>query len=304
MSDITVALGGGGMKGLAHIGVLEQLKVEGFNVKAIAGTSAGGLVGALYASGVNEADIITALAAFEDKNFFSRQHDDGPSLLGLSGLIDVLKPLIGEKTFEDLNFPFAVTSVDLNSHQEIIINTGGLLDAVLATIAIPGVFPPQKIGDLQLVDGGILDPVPVAVVRWLAPKYPVVAVCLHPAPEMWSTLPEMRPPADFQTRVPLQFIERMRISQALMIYIKSMDIQTRMTGELRMKIEKPEVLIRPRVSEVGILDRVNPEEIINRGREVVLEALPKINQSLTWYHQVTRQFQSTSVPGKLFDSVD
>lgn len=306
MTDITVALGGGGMKGVAHLGVLSRLKKAGYTIKAIAGTSAGGIVGALYASGADLKDIQIALSRMADRNFFSRLPHDGPSLLGLSGLFQILEDIIGPKTFDQLETPFAATAVDILTKQEIIINTGSVVEAVLATVAIPGVFPPRKLGKFELVDGGILDPVPVGVARWLAPGYPVVAVCLHPEPDKWASVPDMRTPTELTGPVPHQLIEqleRTRVAQALKIYVNSMDITTRMMGELRMEIEKPDVLIRPNVNHIGILDQVNPDEVIAEGERATEMMLPQIHEALTWYNSFIRRFQKAAPPGKVF-SID
>ncbi len=182
MTDIALALGGGGVKGIAHIGVIKQLEKEGFKIRAIAGTSAGGIVGAVYAAGVSLDLIVSELGMVNQKEFFARQPDDPPSLLGLTGLVNFLNTYLEGKCFSDLSMPLALTAVDIRSKQEIILNKGSVVQAVLATVAIPGVFPPVMINDLELVDGGVLDPVPVAVARWLAPHLPVVAVCLSPTP--------------------------------------------------------------------------------------------------------------------------
>ena len=307
MTDIVVALGGGGMKGVAHLGVLECLSKAGYNIKAVAGTSAGGIIGALYASGAKTEDIQRALNKMSDRKFFSRLPDDGPSLLGLRGFLEILDEFIGERTFDDLLIPFAATSVDLVTNLEVIINSGKVADAVLSTMSIPGVFPPRKIGKFELVDGGVLDPVPVSVARWLNPGVPVVAVCLHPAPDKWASIPDMRTPPELPVPVPypiIEQLEKIRVGQALKIYNKAMDIQTRMTGELRMQIEKPDVLIRPSVEHVGILDHVNPEELFNEGYRATEAQLDALKKSINWQNSFFRKFQKADAPGQLLQSGD
>lgn len=305
MSDIAIALGGGGMKGIAHLGVIKKLEEEGFGIRAIAGTSAGGVVGSCFAAGIPIKKIRSALLNLPHKNLFSRRPHDGPSLLGLSGLVEVLGKYLDNKTFEDLQIPFAVTSVDLRTNQEYILHKGKVLEAVQATAAIPGVFPAIRLGHTELVDGGVLDPVPVAVARWLAPKLPIIAVCLSPIPEEWSTLPEFQAPSDTPIPQPLlDQLARMRVGQSVRIFIQAMDITARMIAELRMQTEKPDVIIRPDVHHVGYLDRVNPDELIKAGEMAVTEMLPRIRESLAWYHQLTRQFHSAQPPGKLLDEED
>lgn len=302
MEEIALALGGGGIKGVAHLGVIFRLQEAGYKIKAIAGTSAGGVVGAVIASGAKEAEILAALTELSGHNFFSHRNQDGPSLLGLSGLVKLLSPFLKGKTFADLKIPFAATAVDIVTKQELILNRGPVMDAVVATSSIPGVFPPVKMGKTELIDGGILDPVPVAVARWLAPKLPIVAVCLSPVPEQWREIPEISLPLD--TRIPKPILSRivnLRISQAIRVFADSMDITSRMITELRLQIEKPDVIIRPDVLKFGYLDPGDPHELIQVGVKAVEQHLPEIRHSLTWRHKLGRQFQNPQPPSKVFE---
>lgn len=302
MEEISLALGGGGIKGIAHLGVIFRLMEAGFKIKAIAGTSAGGAVGAAIAAGADKPEILEAIAGVNVATFFSRQRNDGPSLLGLGGLVKLLHPFLKDKTFDDLDMPFAVTAVDLISKQEYILKRGSVMDAVLATCSIPGVFPPVHMGQAELVDGGVLDPVPVAVARWLAPKLPVVAVCLSPVPEHWSEMPEVTVPID--SRIPQPIMQRiinLRIGQAIRIYVDSMDITSRMITELRLQVEKPEVIIRPDVTKFGYLDRVDPNILLPIGEAAVERALPEIQHALSWRNRFSRQFQNPEPPGRIFE---
>ena len=176
--DITLALGGGGSRGYAHIGVIRRLEQEGFRIKAIAGTSFGGIVGVLYAAGYRPNDLEEMFCALDQKRLYGHAPEDGPSLIGLAGVRQQLINILGDRTFDSLRMPFAVTATDLKSGSEVVLTSGLLLDAILATIAMPGIFPARHIGDFELVDGGTLDPVPVVPARALAPRLPVVAVSL------------------------------------------------------------------------------------------------------------------------------
>jgi NTE family protein len=274
----------------------------GYRVKAIAGTSAGGVVGAIIASGSPRGQILELLSSLVKPNFFSRRDQDGPSLLGLSGLVKTLTPLLDDLSFQELKIPLALTAVDIRTKQEIILNHGSVMDAVVATSSIPGVFPPVKIGSYELVDGGVLDPVPVAVARWLAPKLPVVAVCLNPEPEHWKETPNISVP--FDTRIPKPIISRianMRLGQAVRIYVDSMDISGRMITELRLQVEKPEVIIRPNLTKYGYLDPGDPLELMDLGKQALEKALPDLQESLSWRHKIGRQFQNPQPPSKVLE---
>ena len=170
-SEIALALGGGGVRGISHIGVLRCLEKEGFKIKAIAGTSVGGLLGGLYAAGVTTEELQEATYMMRQRKLFRRSLKDGPALLGLRGLEIVLKATIGDKSFKDLNIPFGCPSIDIHSGQEIILTQGKVIDAILATMAYPGVFPPKVIHGLTLVDGGVVDQFPLPLPVGLHPHY-------------------------------------------------------------------------------------------------------------------------------------
>ncbi len=302
MSGITLALGGGGVKGIAHIGVLKLLIEEGVAINAVAGTSAGGIVGALFAAGYGIADLNRAVERLNSPHFFSRSRFDKPSILGVQGALHVLTDYLGDRQFEDLALPFACTAVDLNSSQEIILAHGSVAEAVLATMAVPGIFPPRQIGDFLLVDGGVMDPVPVALARWLAPTSPVIAVCLSPDRAEWAQLPD--PHIPFSSPIPKPLLEqfaKLRIGQAFQIFYKAMDANARMLSELRMMVDKPEVIVRPDVGKYGIFDKVSPEEVVSAGEEAARAALPEIQQALSWSNRLSRFFRHIEAPGRIFE---
>jgi NTE family protein len=287
--EIALALGGGGVRGISHIGVLRCLEEEGFKIKAVAGTSIGGLIGGLYAAGVTTDQLQEATHMMRQRKIFRRRAKDGPAILGLRGLEIVLKATIGDISFKQLNIPFGCTSIDIHTGQEIILTQGNVIDATLATIAYPGIFPPKIIHGLTLVDGGVVDPVPVALARWLAPTLPIVAVCLSPEPEEWSELP---PPGLPNTiPIPEAFIKQLRKDktfQAIEIFTRSLDILDRSMAELRLKLDKPDVIIRPDVAKIGLLDNVNPDELIKTGELATLKSLPQIKASLSISKTISR----------------
>jgi NTE family protein len=301
MNEIALALGGGGVKGIAHIGVIRVLEREGFKIRAIAGTSAGGLVGALIASGFSPSQIEHLIQNMNNARFYSRTPTDGPSLLGLAGLNEILINEIHDRVFENLTIPFACTSVDLNTAQEVILAQGSIIDAVMATIAVPGIFPPRQIGEFSLVDGGILDPVPVSLARWLAPSLPIIAVCLQPTPEKWAHFPHQisMPMLSPIPRPLLEQFAKMRIGQAFHIFVDSFDISTRMLAELRLQQDRPDVIIRPRVEKYGILDQANPAELIMLGEKAANDHLNEIREALSWSNQLGRIFRRAEPPGKI-----
>ena len=286
--DISVALGGGGAKGIAHIGVLRFLERHGFGIRAIAGTSIGGLVACFYAAGFSPDEIEEMFAHVDQSRLYARVRGEASSLLGLTHVDRWLDESLGSMAFEDLQVPCAVTAVDLRTSNEVIIKQGPLRPAILSTIAIPGIFPSFLSEELELIDGGLLNPVPVAVARALASAQPVVAVALN------SRLGEtpLSRPLPWLHGLPRALIARLgnlRVARALDVFMRSIEIGGRQIAELRLQLEKPEVVIRPRVGEIGVLERVNIHEVVKLGEEAASECLPELLRATTWRAGLSRR---------------
>ncbi|HEX7975044.1 MAG TPA: patatin-like phospholipase family protein [Anaerolineales bacterium] len=286
MREITLALGGGGIKGYAHVGVLRVLEREGFHIRAIAGTSAGGMVGACYAAGASPDEMEKYLLEADQGRLYTRLPGDGPAMMGLGGVLEMLSRLLGDKTFQDVRLPLAVTAVNLETAQLVALRRGRLLDAVLATIAVPGIFPPRRWEGQTLVDGGILDPVPVALARYLAPALPVAAVVLSPSPEEWArpTPPRLFASLPFVS----SYLGRTRMAQALNIFLRSIDIAGLELTELRLQVDQPEVILRPAVPHIGFMDSVNVREVVELGEQAAEQALPELRRAASlrgWFSQ-------------------
>jgi len=285
--NLTLALGGGGSKGNSHLGVIRCLEKEGYKINAVAGTSFGGIVSVFYALGYSPDEIEKMFAELDQKRLYGHGEDEGPSLLGLGGATKWLKHVIGDRTFADLKIPCILTAADLRCGCEVLLSEGSLVDALLATIAIPGIFPAKRMGDLELVDGGALDPVPVAPARSLAPQLPVVAVVLSrpmgmPA-QTWNI-----PVPDYVPRPLLDRLSKLPYTQALDIFLRSLDMVTRAVTEYRLEVDKPDVIIRPLVTHIDILDDVNVYEVSKMGEDAAQAALPEIKQLFSWQNRLRR----------------
>ncbi|MCK4288409.1 MAG: patatin-like phospholipase family protein [Bacteroidales bacterium] len=164
--SISLVLSSGGARGVAHIGVIEELEKQGYEIKSVAGTSMGALIGGIYASGKLEEykDWICSL----DKLDVFKLIDFTFSANGLVKGDRVFKEMhkfIPDVNIEDLQIPFAAVATDIVNEKEIVFTKGSLFDAVRASIAIPTIFTPKHKDGLQLVDGGILNPIPVNRVK-------------------------------------------------------------------------------------------------------------------------------------------
>lgn len=283
--EITIALGGGGAKGNAHIGVLRVLEREGFKISGLAGTSIGGLIGAVYAAGHSPDQILEYFQNVDQSKLYGRRPGEQPALLGLAGVTQVLSDLVADITFKDLSIPFAVTAVDLITGRPLILKQGLVMEAVLAAIAVPGIFPARQSGDQLLVDGGIFYPVPTEVARSLCPRNPTVAVVLSHLSDTQVHLPVPHIPGP----APLvSYLSRLRVAQALNVFLRSLDISGRLLTELRLEIDKPDVIIRPDLSGIGLLDRVDVVEVARKGEIAAENSLQELKKIVRWQYRLSK----------------
>ena len=173
---IGLALGGGAAKGYAHIGILKVLEKEGIPIDMIAGTSIGSVVGALYASGIS-ISVIEKLAYNIQRDLWIDLVIPRRGFIEGKRVEEMMKLLTKNKSFDELEIPLAITATDLIEGEEYIFNKGNVAKAVRASISIPGIFNPVIEGKKVLVDGGVLNNVPVDVVKQMGADY-VIAVDL------------------------------------------------------------------------------------------------------------------------------
>ena len=174
--DIALVLGSGGARGLAHIGAIEVLEAQGYRIVSIAGTSMGALVGAIHAAGkLSEyRDWVCTLQRSDVLRLLDFAFGSGGLIKG-ERIVGVLRDLVGDRLIEELPIHFTAVATDLNTQREVWLNRGPVFDAVRASIAIPMIFTPYTVGGRELVDGGLLAPVPIAATRQTPADF-VVAV--------------------------------------------------------------------------------------------------------------------------------
>jgi len=175
-----LALGSGSARGLAHVGVIQVLEAYGIPIDMIAGTSIGSVIGSLYASGASIEQLMEAALSMKRGKALALLDPALPH----SGFIkghraeEIIKTIaLKDKTFDELNIPFAAVATVLKNGAEAVIKKGKVIDAVRASISIPGIFTPVKYQDYYLVDGGLVNPVPVDVTKDLGADI-VIAVSL------------------------------------------------------------------------------------------------------------------------------
>jgi len=160
---ISLVLGSGGARGYAHIGVIEELQIQGYEIASISGSSMGALIGALYACGKLEEfkewiltlDMLDVIKLVD----FSLT---GKGVIQGDKVFSVIEDMIGDIMIEDLPISYTAVATDIMKQKEVWIQKGKLLDAVRASIAIPSIFTPKEISGRYLIDGGVLNPLPIA----------------------------------------------------------------------------------------------------------------------------------------------
>lgn len=175
---IGLALGSGGAKGFAHVGIIKVLREANISIDMIAGSSMGALIGTFYAAGCDVERLYRMAAVFKRKYYLDFTV---PKMGFISGkrVKDMIKMFTYNKKIEELDIPTAVVATDILKGEKVVFTSGPITDAVRASISVPGVFVPEKIDGRLLVDGGVIDRIPVSVVKDLGADI-VIAVDVSP----------------------------------------------------------------------------------------------------------------------------
>lgn len=179
---VALALGGGGAKGVAHLGVLKVLQREGIEISAIAGTSAGSLIGAAYCSGMSLTDLEAEVLRLTKPGSWSEILSLGNiknSLIGNADLLRYINHLLKEVDFQDLQIPLRIVTTNLADGREVILKTGSVAEAVLASSSIPGVLAPVLMNDQYLIDGGVANQTPVSVAEAMGADLVIAVDLMH-----------------------------------------------------------------------------------------------------------------------------
>ncbi len=242
-----LVLSGGGARGFAHLGVIQALNESRIFPDVISGTSAGAIVGALYADGYSPKEIMKLLNSKSSLDYFSLTVPRG-GFLKISGVIRILMNSLHAKTFEELETPLFVTATDLNNGKVKYFSSGNLLHAVIASSSIPVLFRPFVIDNIQYVDGGVLDNLPVR---------PIEKSCSY-------TIGSFVNPSGYEERV----------TSVMQIAIRTFILS--MSKEVNEKSGKFDILVAPsELSAFRILDPEKAEELFDIGYRATIEELKK-----------------------------
>jgi len=249
---LCLALGGGAARGFAHIGVIQVLEESGIKPHCVAGTSAGSLVAALYASGLNGAEL-ARLALRMDESAITDWSFPGRGVIRGEALARYVRQQTQGRLIEQLPMPLGIVATDLDSGQGVLFRRGDLGQAVRASSAVPAVFQPVRIANREYVDGGLVSPVPVRYAREMGADV-IVAVDI-------STAPEGQPTND-----PFSLL-----LQTFSIMGKSIN---------QFELREADVVLRPALAGVGSADFTARQKAIQAGRQAALAQLGAIRERL------------------------
>jgi len=247
-----LALGGGAARGFAHIGVLQVLEEAGIRPVLVAGTSAGSLVAALYASGKSAAEL-GQLALSMDESSLTDWAFPGRGLIRGDALARYVREQTGQRNIEQLPLPLGIVATDLDSGEPVLFRRGDVGLAVRASSAVPAVFQPVKIGQREYVDGGLASPVPVRFARQMGAEL-VLAVDISSPPEGAAT------------------------GDAFKMLLQTFAIMGRNISHF--ELQQADLVLRPRLAGVGSTDFSARKRAIDAGREAALAVLPQLRQRL------------------------
>jgi NTE family protein len=261
----TLVLSGGGLKGLAHVGVLKALEARGRRPALIVGSSMGSMVAGAWAAGMPLDEMEQRALAVRRRDVFRVAHVDmairrmhAPALYRREPLDALLESVVGDRTFHDLHAPLLVNSVDLLTGQQVTWGLPGrrtvrVADAVFASCALPGVFPPREIQGHFYVDGAVIENLPVRVAA-TAGTGDIIAVNVA------------------ATSAPRTLAETEGFAAT---YVRGLEIvmQTQIEGLLRDWSGPPLTLIEPRVAHIGMFSFHQTRELIDEGYRATCEAL-------------------------------
>lgn len=251
---IGLALGGGGARGIAHLGVYQRLAELGVGVHCVAGTSIGAIVGAIVASG--NLDKALEWCRMPDwKKLPKLMFETSLTAKALTPgkrVESLLEELVAARDFSGLAIPFAAVAADLHTGERVVMDSGDLLSAVRASMSIPGVFPPVERDGRVLVDGQFVDPVPVSLCRAMGAES-VIAVDINPPNDPSG----MKPYSKFNV---------------VDVLTSTFNILNRKITDRVLSEDRPEVLIRPKVGGVLALDFRRADRLVEIGRQAVDDA--------------------------------
>ncbi|MEZ5462639.1 patatin-like phospholipase family protein [Dokdonella sp.] len=291
---ISLVLGSGGARGYAHIGVIEELIAQGFDIRSIAGSSMGALVGGVYAAGKLNAyrDWVLTLARFDVFKLLDITVSGGGFIKG-NRIISAMREHVGEVNIEDLPISYTAVAVDLDAHREVWFSRGSLFEAIRASIAIPTIFRPHRYRGRLLVDGGLLNPLPVSPTLRDHTQATIAVDVNAPAEPLHEEESDESPEADGSADSGGGLVPRVRrmlgvppvpagsVADAtrdpsvIDLFARSLDTVQETITRLKLAAQPPDLLITIPRNVCMFYDFHRAESVIEWGRKRTREALDR-----------------------------
>jgi NTE family protein len=296
---IGLALGGGAARGFAHIGILRTLLAHGIVPNVVVGTSIGAVVGGAYAAGHLDT-LETWARSLQPRNVFGYLDIrlNGSGLIGGEKLAAQLEGALGQTLIEELPLKFATVATEVRTGHEIWLTHGRVVDAMRASYALPGIFAPILIGDRWLVDGALVNPVPVSAARALGAEIVIAAnlssdvfthsttIYSHGQPiKVPETVIDPTPPKrrfgkffSPERTVKREFFGGGGRPGISSIMIDAFNIMQDRITRARLAGDPPDLLITPRVGQIGWFDFHRADDLINFGARAAERAIESIQE--------------------------
>jgi len=295
-------MAGGGARGAAQIGALMELESLGIRPDLITGTSIGAIIGAFYSAGMTPDDMADIMRNIKPSSLYALPQDD-TSIVSNAKIAELLQTnflkQFGEEffegrpnqrpRFEDLSIPLAVVATDLVSRHEVVLDEGDLIRALLATSCVPILFPPVKYADRFLVDGFLVNNIPLDIVRSRGAMFTIAIDLTTSEPYALITEGDNSHQSIFNIdwselidgRIFDRFLYQSTRGQLWRVVTSVMDVISSGNARLTVSIHPPDVLVEPYLGTIGLLDFHRVDEGIEAGRKAVRRKAPEIEKLLT-----------------------
>lgn len=282
MKDIALALSSGGARGLAHIGVIEELEAQGYHITSMAGCSMGALIGGVYAAGKLEEfrDWMKTI----DKKKMLELTDFSLSLNHLvkgTRIIKAIMEFVPDVRIEDLPIPYCAVATDWISGREVVIDKGSLFEAIRASISLPTFYEPVRRDGMILIDGGVVNPIPMnRVQRHEGDLLVGVDVSGHDYKAQWEKMQKQAEKQKHDKSLKAKLLDMIIPDNIEFNYYtllsRTSSIMIRQNSLLMAQLSKPDILIDIQMSRYGSFDYDKSERLINIGRNKARKSLAAI----------------------------
>ena len=279
--DVALVLSSGGARGLAHIGAIEELESNGYHISSIAGCSMGALIGGVYAAGKLQEfrewmKTVTRKKMLELTDIsLSFNH-----LVKGKRIIEAIMEFVPDVAIEDLPIPYCAVATDLKAGKEVVLNKGSLFEAIRASISLPSFYEPVQRDDMVLIDGGVINPIPLnRVVRHRGDILVGVDVSGHDYKSQWEEMHRLTERQKNDKSLKAKILDKLIPDNIEFNYYtmlsRTSSLMIRQNSILMAQLTKPDILVDIQMSRYGSFDYDKSEKLITIGHQKTSQAISK-----------------------------